>query len=128
MGKTEKIKNERQKKWCSLHNSTSHSNQECFQQRSSSKCKESSTVDGRNSEKHETYVVVSTAAVGCRSCCCSNGKVAKKSNEESEVEYSPPPGMGFSFACCHPPLSHQTDDFQMLVDSGSSKHFVDSKL
>ena len=84
-------------------------------------------ADGRNSEEHETYVVDSTA-VGCRSCCCSNGKVAKNSNEESEVEYSPPPGVGFSFACCHPSLCHQTDGFQMLVDSGSSKHFVDSKL
>ena len=66
--------------------------------------------------------------MGCRSCCCSNGKVAKKSNEESEVKYSPPPGIGFSFVCCHPPLSHQTGGFQMLVDSGSSKHFVDPKL
>ena len=36
--------------------------------------------------------------------------------------------LGFSFACCHPPLSHRTDEFQMLVDSGSSKHFVDPKL
>ena len=123
-GKDKKKKNGRQKKWCSLHNSTNYSNQECFQQRSSSNCKDS---DGRNSEEHDTYVVDSTA-VGCKSCCCCNGKVAKKSNEESEVEYSPPPGIGFSFACCHPPLSHQTDDFQMLVDSGSSKHFVDPKL
>ena len=47
-----KIKNGRQTKWCSLHNGTSHSNQECFQQRSGSKCKDSSTVDGRNSEEH----------------------------------------------------------------------------
>ena len=91
------------------------------------KCKGSFTVDGRNSEEHETYVVDSTA-VGCKSCCCSNGKVAKKPNEESEVEYSPPPGIGFSFACCHPPLSQQTDGFQMLVDSGASKYFVDPKL
>ena len=115
LGKTEKIKNVRQKKWCSLHNSTNHSNQECFQQRKSSNCKDS---DGRNSEEHETYVVDSTA-VGCKSCCCSNGKVAKKSNKESEVEYSPPPGIGFSFACYHPPLSQRADGFQMLVDSGS---------
>ena len=127
MVKTEKIKNGRQKKWCSLHVSTNHSNQECFQQRSSSNCKDSSTVDGRNSEEHETYVVDSTA-VGCKSCCCSNGKVAKKSNEESKVEYSPPPGIGLSFACCHPPLSQRADGFQMLVDSGSSKHFVDPKI
>ena len=52
MGKSEKFKNGSQKKWCSLRNSTSHSNQECFQQRSRSKCKDSSTVDGRNSEKY----------------------------------------------------------------------------
>ena len=74
-----------------------------------------------------SYVVDSTA-MGCKSCCCSNGKVATKSNEESEVKYSPPPGVGLSFTCCHPPLSHQTDGFQMLVDSGSSKYFVDPKL
>ena len=124
LGKTEKIKNVKQKKLCSLHNSTNHSNQECFQQRNSSNCKGS---DGRNSEEHETYVVDSTA-VGCKSCCCSNDKVGKQSNEESKVEYSPPPGIGFSFACCHPPLSHRADGFQMLVDSGSSKHFVDPEL
>ena len=121
-GKDGKNKNVRQKKWCSLHNSTNHSNQECYQQRRSSKYRDS---DSRNSE-HETYVVDSTA-VGCKSCCCSNGKVAK-SNEESKVEYSPPPGIGFSFACCHPPLSQRADGFQMLVDSGSSKHFVDPEL
>ena len=66
--------------------------------------------------------------MGCKSCCCSNGKVSKKSNGESEVQYSPPPRVGLSFTCCHPPLSHQTDGFQMLVDSGSSKYFVDPKL
>ena len=127
MRKSEKIKNGRQKKWCSLHNSTSRSDQECFQQKSSSKCKDTPTVDGTNSEQRETYVVDS-AIVGCKSCCCSNSKIAKQSNEESEVEYSPPPGTGFSFACCHPPLSHQADGFQMLVDSGSSKHFIDPKI
>ena len=125
--KLENFKTGRQKKWCSLHNSTSHSNQECFQQKSGSKCKDSLlTVDGGNSEEHETYVGNSTT-VDCKSCCCSNGKVARKSNE-SKVEYSPPPGIGFSFASCHPPLSHQAHGFQMLVDSGSSKHFVDPKL
>ena len=77
MGKPEKIKNGRQKKWCSLHNSTSHSNQECFQQKSSSKCKEISTVGGKNSRKHETFVVYRTT-VDCKSCCCSNGKFCLK--------------------------------------------------
>ena len=124
-GEVEKNQKLNSEKWCILHNSTSHSNQEYFQQRSSSKCKDGFTVDGRNREEHQTYVVDSTI-VDCKSCC-SNGKVARKSNE-SKVKYSPPPGTGFSFACCHLPLSHQADGFQMLVDSGSSKHFVDPKL
>ena len=126
MGKLERITNGRQKKWCSF-TSTSHSNQECFQQKSSSKCKDNSPVEGRNSEEHEIYVVDSTTTVGCKSCCCSSGKIAKESNE-SKVEYSPLPGIAFRFACCHPPLFHQPDGFQLLVDSGSSKHFVDPKL
>ena len=125
-GKVEKNQKWKSEKMSSLHNSTSHSNQERFQQKSSSRCKESSTVDGRNSEEHETYVVDSTT-VDCKSCCRSNGKVARMSNE-SNAEYSPPSGIGFSFSCCHPPLSYQADGFQMLVDSGSSKHFADSKL
>ena len=85
-GKVEKIKNESQKKWCSLHSSTSHLNQESFQQRSSSKRKDSSTVDGRNSEEHETYVIGSTT-VDCK-LCSSNDKVARKSNE-NKAECSP---------------------------------------
>ena len=102
--KSEKFKYGRQKKWYSLDNST--------------ECKGSSTVVGsRNSRTHEIFIVDSTTVDG-KSCCCSNGKIAKKSNE-SKVEYSPPPGIGFSFACCHLPLSHQADGFQMLVDSGS---------
>ena len=110
-----------------MHNSTSHSNQKCFQQKSGSKCKNSSTVvvDGRNSEEHENYVV-NTTTVDCKPCCCSSSKAAK--SNESRVKYSPPPGIRFSFYCRHPPLSDQADGFQMLVDSGSSKHFVDPKL
>ena len=60
------------------------------------------------------------------SCCCS-GKIENKSIE-SEIEYSPPPGVGFSFACGHLPLSHQAGGFQMLMNSGSSKHFIDPML
>ena len=37
--------------------------------------------NGRNSEEHETCVVDSTT-VDCKSCCCSNGKLAKESNEK----------------------------------------------
>ena len=57
--KSREIQNGRQKKLCGLHNSTSHSNQKCFQQKSGSKCKDISTVvDSRNGEEHETCVVV----------------------------------------------------------------------
>ena len=75
MEKSEKIKNRRHNKWCSLHNSSSHSNQEYFQQKGGSKCKDSSTVDGKNSEEPETYAVDSTT-VDCKSCCCSSGILA----------------------------------------------------
>ena len=71
--KTENRKNQRYS-GLNLHNSTSH----CFQQKSGNKCKDSSTVvDGRNNEEHEIYVVDSTT-VDCKSCCCSDGKIAKK--------------------------------------------------
>ena len=33
-----------------------------------------------------------------------------------------------SFAACHLPLSHQVDGFQLLVDSGCSKQYIDLKL
>ena len=127
-GKVEKIKMEGKKKYCSLYNSTSPSNRECFQQKNGSKCKDSSTVaDGKSSEEHETYVIHSTT-VDCKSCCC-NGKIAKQSNE-SEVKYSPPHtcGIGFSFACCHLPLSHEADGFHVLINSWFSKRFIDPKL
>ena len=29
---------------------------------------------------------------------------------------------------CHPPLPQEADGFQLLVDSGSSKHFIDPEL
>ena len=78
VGKTQKGKAE---KWCNLHNSTRHSNQECFQQKSGSKCKYSPTtaVDGKNSVDHETFVVDRTT-VDCKLCCC-DGKIVKKSNK-----------------------------------------------
>ena len=97
-GKAEIFKNGRQKKWCSLYNSTSHLSQE----------------------------YVDSTTVNCKSCWC-NGKIAKKSNK-SEAEYSPPPGIGFCFVCCHLPLSYQAERFQILVGSGSFKHFEDPKL
>ena len=84
MEKPENIKRKTEK-WCSLHNRISNLNEGCYQQKSGSKCKDSSTVvDGKNSETHEAYVVESTN-VDCNLCCC-NGKTEKKSNE-SEVKY-----------------------------------------
>ena len=42
--------------------------------------------------------------------------------------YSRPPGIGFTFEAFHLPLSQQADGFQLLVDSGSSKYFIDPEL
>lgn len=47
------------------------------------------------------------------------------SDEES---YSLPPGIGFTFTAYYLPPSQQVDGFQFLVNSGSSKHLIDSEL
>ena len=65
---------------------------------------------------------------GCNSSFAVNlkGKVIIiKSNDES---YSLPPDIGFSFTMCHSPLSQEADGFQLLVDSESSRHFMDQEL
>ena len=63
---------------------------------------------------------------GCDKCSCNR----KVENECMEIDDEPntPPGIGFSFVICHPPLSQEADSFQLLVDSGSSKHFIDPEL
>ena len=63
---------------------------------------------------------------GCDKCSC-NGNVESKSTEDDEPSNTPP-GIEFSFAMCYLPLSQAADGFQLLVDSGSSKHFIDPKL
>ena len=47
---------------------------------------------------------------------------------EDDEPNNTPPGIGFNFAMCHPTLSEEADGFQFLIDSGSSKHFIDSEL
>ena len=43
-------------------------------------------------------------------------------------EPNTPPDIGFNFAMCHPPLSRETDGFQLVVDLRSPKQFIDSEL
>ena len=64
---------------------------------------------------------------GCDECDCNNGKVESKTTEDDE-QNNTPPGIGFSLAMCHAPLSQEADGFQLLVDSGLSKHFIDPEL
>ena len=66
--------------------------------------------------------------IGCNSNFCCKCKGENSSNESNDESYFPPPGIGFSFAACHLPLSQQVEGFQVLVDSGSSKHLVDPEL
>ena len=63
---------------------------------------------------------------GCDKCSC-NGKVESKITEDDKPNNTPP-GIEFSFAMCHPPLSQEADGFQLLVDSGSTKYFIDPEL
>ena len=44
------------------------------------------------------------------------------------MKVTPPPETGSTFTAGHLPLSQQVDGVQLLVDSGSSKHFIDPKL
>ena len=129
------------RKWCSYHNFNGHSNENCCQQQQSGKrwCTyhKSGTRSydqcyhqghgSRNSStdikttKDETCVADSNVMTGCDKCSC-NGKVESKTTEDDE------PNNGFSFAMCHPLLSPEADVFQLLVDSGSSKHFNNPEL
>ena len=63
---------------------------------------------------------------GCDKGGCDE-KVETKTTEDDEPNNTPP-GIGFSFVMCHPTLSQEADGFQILVDSGSSKHFIDPEL
>ena len=50
--------------------------------------------------------------IGCDKCS-RNGKVESKTTEDDEPNNTPP-GIGFSFAMCHPPLSQEADGFQLF--------------
>ena len=73
-----------------------------------------------------TFVADSNNVIGCDKWSC-NRKVGRKSTEDDEPNNTPP-GVGFSFAMCHPPLSQEAEGFQLLVDSESSKRFIDPGL
>ena len=51
MEKSGKFKNDRKR--CRYYSSNGHSDEESYQQKDGSKCKDSSTVDGKKSENHE---------------------------------------------------------------------------
>ena len=56
-------KNDR-KKWCTYHTSNSHLNEECYQQKRSSKFNNSSSIDDKNSEIHKpSFLIIPLQAV-----------------------------------------------------------------
>ena len=104
------------KRRCTYHKSASHSDEQCYHQRNDSCI---SSADSK-STKDETFVAGNNDVTGCEKCSC-NGKVDDKPKNT-------PPGIEFSFAMCHPPLPQEADGFQLLVDSESSKHLIDTEL
>ena len=59
---------------------------------------------------------------------CSCNKKMKNKCTEIDDEPNTPPDIGFNFAMYHPPFSQEADGFQLLVDSGSSKHYIGPEL
>ena len=110
------------KRWCTYHKNRSHSDDHCYHQRNDSR---NSPVDSKDT-KYEKFVADSDNVTGCDRCTC-NGEVESKSTGDDEPNNTPP-GIGFDFSMCHPPLSQKADGFQLLVDAGSSKHFIDPEL
>ena len=140
------------RKWCSYHHSNDHLNEDCHQQQSESEnvnrkeiwytyqdsgCRSDgecyykrkgkrSSPAGSKSANYETFVADSNET-GCDKCSC-NRKVENKCTEIDDQPNNTTPGIGLSFAMCHPPLSEEAIGFQLKVDSGSSKHFTSPEL
>ena len=59
-----------------------------------------------------------------------NSKVEKKiqNTDSDDVSYIMPFGIILSFSGFHLPLSQQATDFQLFVNSGLSKHFINPDL
>ena len=139
------------RKWCSYHHSNGHSNANCYQQQSepangdNKKILYSNHKSGRHSDdqcyrqrsgnrnfpadskstKGETFIADGNVT-SCGTCSCHIEVESKRTGIDDEPNNTPP-GIGFSFAVCYPPLFQETGGFQLLVDSGSSKHFIDSE-
>ena len=148
MGKSAKPNNIKNgtRKWCSYHHSNRHLNENSISS-SSSRGKGGARITRAEAirmtsaiiremvgvtlpltvklQKIKTFVGDSNVT-GCDEGSC-NGKVESKPTEDDEPNHTPP-GIGFSFAMCHSPLSQEADGFRLLVDSGSSKHFRDPQL
>ena len=86
------------------HKSGTHSDDQCYHQRCGSR---NSSADGKIT-KYEMFVADSNMN-GCDKYSC-NGKVESETTEDLEPNNTPP-GIGFSFATCHPPLSQEADGF-----------------
>ena len=102
---------------CHYYISPTHSNDDCYHQRGG-KFENNSSVDGkivRNRKKSPLLIVTVLAAMQ---------RFEKQSNESNDESYPTRTGIGLTFAACHLPLSQQADSFQILVDLGSSKHFI----
>ena len=96
---------------------------QCYHRKNS---RRSSPADSK-STKDEAFVADSNVT-GCDSKFYCKCKREKNPNESNDDLYSPPLGIGFSFAMCHPSFPQKADGLPPLVDSGSSKHLIDPEL
>ena len=76
----------------------------------------------------QNLFIADSASTGCNARFCCQCKGETDSDESNDESYFSSPGIGLSFAMCHPPLSQETDGSQLLVDLGSSNHFIDPEL
>ena len=94
---SEPANSENKIRWSSYHKSRRHSDDQCYHQRNGNR---SFPTDSK-SAKDETFVADNNVT-GCGSKFCCNCKRENNSHESNDESNSPPPGIGLSFAMCHP--------------------------
>ena len=101
-------------------------NDECLHQRGS-KFENSSSVDTGNYRKQKPSLLIVPLLAAIQNFAVNvKGKAFSMKVATSRIPYHL--ALGSHLRCVIPFLSQEADGFQLLVDSGSSKHFINSEL